>query len=147
MKSVHATDDSLAIPASLQRDPKTNAPPSWTADTIVKNATPPPPKVTKAPVKAKPAAKTTPPKVAKVALQPKGTFKLAAWAKGEKLDPRNVRKVARTIKGELSKLYVNKMKYVFKDSDKAKVAKMINDGLAAEKPAPKSKKAAKKKGG
>lgn len=63
---------------------------------------------------------------------PANTFALKDWARSQNLDPRHVRRVARAIKGELSKLYVNGLKYVFNDSDKTTVAKLIHDGFANE---------------
>ena len=66
------------------------------------------------------------------AVAPHGTFKLADWARDNKLAPTTVRRVARGHKKELASLYANGLKYVFMNEDEPKVAKIIRDGLASE---------------
>jgi hypothetical protein len=145
-------DDGLDIPAALKRDKATNVSPATAKPVTAKSTTAEvirprwdkPKGMTDAeydeakakfePTKAelsKAAKKEKKVRVPRVEA-PAGTFKLSAWASEVKLDPRHVRRVARSIKDELGKLYVSGMKYVFKDADKSRVADMIHEGLAAE---------------
>jgi hypothetical protein len=83
---------------------------------------PPPAKAEKAPAKEK----------APKAERPADTFRVKDWAAGEKVDPRKARGVARAHEDVLKPMWVDGLKHTFKLSDKAKVEKILHDGLAAE---------------
>lgn len=90
-----------------------------------------PPQKTEATSEAKEAKRAA--KAAKTAKaeQPADTFKLSPWADEAKIGAKQARVVARANKKLLEPLYVGGQKYLFKNSDKAKVEKIIRDGLAA----------------
>jgi hypothetical protein len=88
--------------------------------------------------------------------QPKDTFRLTVWARETGLEPYLVRAVARANKDKLKPLETGIGKYVYPNSVKDQVSKIIQEGLAKKKSKqsevkalpkpPKAKKATKKKG-